>query len=197
MEVPIEDDICILSTNLCRRQDLLANARPDLRSSYHRHNLHSFDTVWVKYSSACLWRCKCGNTYHRSIIDVISNNDDCRSCSPIGRGYSREAISWLKTIAQNEGIDIQYAGNGGEKRINLEDGHFIKCDGFCAETNTVYEYHGGFWHGNSTSEYNPVSKKSTQTLMERTLAREEAIRSLGYTLVVMWDHEWRQICRQR
>lgn len=190
-------DIKILSTRACRQMDLLANIRPDLRSSYAK-NKHSFDTVWILWTTDCAWICVCGDTYYRKIVDVISNNDGCRgTCAPIGKGYSQEAISWLKTVAQTEGIEIQYAGNGGEKRIYHSGKHYFKCDGFCAETNTVYEYHGSYWHGKAANDYNSVSKKANHIAMEKTREREELIKSMGYTLVVMWDYEWKQICRQR
>lgn len=51
--------------------------------------------------------------------------------------YSNEAIRWLDYVAFSEGILIQHALNGsGEKKIAG-----ISVDGFCAATNTVYQFH--------------------------------------------------------
>ena len=55
---------------------------------------------------------------------------------------SNKAVKWLSWLAETEEIDIEHARNGGEKRIG---GYSV--DGFCQERNTVYEFHGCFWHG--------------------------------------------------
>ena len=55
---------------------------------------------------------------------------------------SNKAVKWLSWLAETEEIDIEHARNGGEKRIG---GYSV--DGFCEERNTVYEFHGCFWHG--------------------------------------------------
>ena len=55
---------------------------------------------------------------------------------------SNKAVKWLSWLAETEEIDIQHAKNGGEKRV----GNY-SLDGYCQERNTVYEFHGCFWHG--------------------------------------------------
>jgi hypothetical protein len=51
--------------------------------------------------------------------------------------YSKGSITWLNTFT-----NVLHALNGGE--INICG---AKVDGFNQETNTVYQYHGCFWHG--------------------------------------------------
>ncbi len=51
-----------------------------------------------------------------------------------------------------EGIYIQYALNDGEYQI---PGTRYKADGYCSETNTIYEFHGDYWHGNP-SKFSPT-----------------------------------------
>ena len=51
---------------------------------------------------------------------------------------SKSAIEWLDFISHKEGISIQHSGNGyGEKVINR-----ISVDGFCEQTNTVFQFQG-------------------------------------------------------
>lgn len=58
--------------------------------------------------------------------------------------YSPDSIRWLDFIAETEGLNIQHALNSiGEYRV---DG--ISVDGFCKETNTIYQF-----------QVNPCSKK--------------------------------------
>ena len=55
---------------------------------------------------------------------------------------SHEALQWLSYTAEKEGIRMQHARNGGEKRV----GNYY-LDGYCEETHTAYEYQGCYWHG--------------------------------------------------
>jgi hypothetical protein len=70
----------------------------------------------------------------------------------------------------------------------------FRADGYCLETNTIYEFHGDYWHGNpliyAPEEINEVSGKSMGELYQKTIERENLIQSLGFNLVVMWETEY-------
>ena len=57
--------------------------------------------------------------------------------------FSKISMNWLKWISDTQGVYIQHAMNGGEYNIP----NVGKVDGFCKNTNTVYEFQGCFWHG--------------------------------------------------
>ena len=97
-------------------------------------------------------------------------------------GYSREAINWLEFLIST-GLDIRHAENTphGEKRI---DDYSV--DGFCEENNTVYEYYGCYFHGHDC-KHNYDRQK-----WQKTLSREQSIRSLGYNLVSITSCVWRK-----
>lgn len=63
-------------------------------------------------------------------------------------------------------------------------------DGFDPETNTVYLYHGKFWHGclqtYKPNEIHPILKVSMKQLNDQTIAWEQKIREAGYNLIVKW-----------
>lgn len=105
-------------------------------------------------------------------------------------GYSYACINWLNNIIEQEGIDIKHALNGGEYQI---PGTRYKADGYCVETNTVYEFHGDYWHGNPkiyTPEIiNEVNGKTMGELYLNTTNKEKYIKELGYTLIVMWEND--------
>ena len=111
----------------------------------------------------------------------------CPTCSQ--NGYSQAQISWLNYIQSEEKIHIRHAENGGEFKIGK-----YKLDGYCKETNTVYEFHGDFWHGNPKfyehTDINPVNKKSFGQLLKATLHREMKIRRSGYNYKCIWECEW-------
>lgn len=68
-------------------------------------------------------------------------------------------------------------------------------DGFDPITNTVYQFHEDFWHGNPAmydpNDWNPRTKSNFGDLYQKTLEIDEAIRLAGYNLVVMWETNWR------
>ena len=55
---------------------------------------------------------------------------------------SNVAVTWLSYISEKEDLYIKHVRNGGEKRVEP-----YSLDGYCEETNTVYEFQGCFWHG--------------------------------------------------
>lgn len=105
-------------------------------------------------------------------------------------------IEWLNFVALYYDLDIQHAENGGEFKIPTKR---YSADGYCQATNTVYEFHGDFWHGNPDTKgkdpaaVNIKSKKTFGDLYAATLAREAEIKQLGYGLVVMWESQWEKI----
>ena len=120
------------------------------------------------------------NYLRRYNIEIINNPS-----------YSYKCIQWLESIMESEGIHIQHALNGGEYKI---PGTRYKADGYCEETNTVYEFYGDYWHGNPDVYESAVINESTQCTMEelyqKMLLKEENIKELGYNLVVLWENEF-------
>lgn len=107
-------------------------------------------------------------------------------------GYSHRCVAWLSEIASRDNIFIQHALNNGEFCIPSTK---FRADGYCAETNTIYEFHGDIWHGNlalfNKDDYpNPFSLLSAGDLYTNTLKKEQKIRELGYNLIVIWENEW-------
>ena len=111
----------------------------------------------------------------------------CPKCAKAA--YSKMAIDYLNTISIKNNVTIQHAENGGEHRIK---GSRFKADGYCDETNTIYEFHGDVWHGNPKTQ-DPdytIHNKSMEQRYKETKEREEFIKEQGYDLVVMWENEW-------
>ena len=121
--------------------------------------------------------------------DHLSGNG-CPQCSK--SNYSKVSIEWLNSLS----LDIQHAENGGEYRIPNTRFHV---DGYHKETNTVYEFHGDVYHGNPKlyspdDTPHPFNKDITAgELYQKTIQREEEIKSLGYNLVVMWESDYKTL----
>ena len=72
-----------------------------------------------------------------------------------------------------------------------------RVDGYCTETNTIYEFHGDYWHGNpkiyKSDHINVVNGKTMGELYQNTIFREQQLVALGYNIVIMWESEFKLI----
>ena len=96
---------------------------------------------------------------------------------------SKPANAWLDSL----GIDLVREFRLPEKRTR-------PVDGYCIETNTIYQFHGDYYHGNPVIyEPSAFSKKHNKTfgeLYEHSCRMDQEIIDFGYNLVVMWEYDW-------
>lgn len=83
-------------------------------------------------------------------------------------------IDWINDVMKKENIFIQHALNGDEVQI---PGTKYKVDGFCKETNTIYEFMGGLFHSDprvyrNQNETHPLKKTYThKQIYDKTILR--------------------------
>ena len=106
--------------------------------------------------------------------------------------FSKESIAWLDRLSERDGVTIQHALEGGEKKLLLK-GTWYKVDGFDGASNTVYEFQGCFWHGcrrcytpDTINKHNQIPMHELYT---KTQAKNQAIRDAGYNLIEVWACE--------
>ena len=120
------------------------------------------------------------------------SGSNCPRCA--SSNYSQKSIKYLDFISKFYNIQIQHAEKETEFVIPTTK---YKADGYCQETNTIYEFHGDYWHGNpklfKEDSINKTTNKSFGELYQNTLQREQLIKDLGYNLVVMWEYDWNKI----
>ncbi len=169
--------------------------REDSIVTTHPHLIEEWDDPRnpEEYSSGSgeriQWRCKTNPSHSwEAIIGNRTRGNNCPYCCTTG--YSKAQIKWLQELEEKEKIIIQHA-------LSPEGEYTIpgvgKVDGYCEETNTVYEFHGDYWHGNPTKypsdNLHPVTNRKYGDLYNETLQRDEKIRQLGYNLIVKWEGE--------
>jgi hypothetical protein len=104
---------------------------------------------------------------------------------------STKAVQWMEYLSKINNIHIIHAGNGSE----MEIGPF-RIDGFCDENQTMYEFHGCFYHGcpkcYTGDTVNPVMNISMSNLQERHKKRIEYIRNklTKAKLIEIWECEF-------
>lgn len=115
-----------------------------------------------------------------------------------GANNSTIAIRWLEYESQRTNTSIVHAGNGPEFGLTTEKGYKWPVDGYCAETKTVYEFQGDYFHGNPAKfsggdlfHGRPYSEK-----WAKDAAKRKRYEDAGFTYVVMWESDWIEILRR-
>ena len=126
-------------------------------------------------------RCKTHGEFQISPVKHLTGGG-CQRCSA-GKTTSKIADNWLDSM----GIV--------EREYPLPEKPSRKVDGFDPVTKTCYQFHGDFFHGNPqlypSDQMNPRTKQTFGEAYARTQRLDDEIRNLGYTLVVMWESNWR------
>ncbi|XP_062597068.1 uncharacterized protein LOC134258520 [Saccostrea cucullata] len=114
--------------------------------------------------------------------------------------YSMVSIRWLLWVQEEhfrltgKQMYIRHALNEGE--FNLAGTKYL-LDGYCAETNTAYEFHGCFWHGcplcypqQRRKNKHVRTDQSMDELLALTFKKKKYIESLGMNYVEIWEHDF-------
>lgn len=141
------------------------------------------------------FRCAEGHEWETKPNSIIFRQSGCPQCNS-ARRYSPVAIEWLSKMQKHERRAIRHGDNGGEVTIEV-DGKKLRPDGYNARTRTVYEFHGDVYHGNPgrfkpTDCPHPFRRGVTaRQLWQETRKRERQLVAAGYTVVAVWEADYR------
>jgi len=104
------------------------------------------------------------------------------------------AMKWLNYQESIYGIEIKNCIKGKEYLI---PGTRYLADGYCEETNTIFEFYGCVYHGCQTcfpeqNKIDPSLKVTYKKLREKTERRKMKISMLGYRVITVWECDWRR-----
>jgi hypothetical protein len=163
----------------------------EIKSNNAHNNFYDYtQTNYIDAKTNVIIICK----EHGEFSMTPNNHLRGRGCPKCFNHYSKSSILWLDFLSKYYNINIQHAENDGEYLIPKTK---YKADGFCKENNTIYEFHGDYWHGNPNiykdDDINTITKCTYKELYDNTLIRENKIKDLGYNLVVIWENDWKKI----
>jgi len=110
-----------------------------------------------------------------------------------------EWLTWCDHQQQQHSLTssgIQHVRNAGEVRI---PGTKFFVDGYCHDTQTVYEFQGCFTHGCPTCYPNRHEThvrhfdRTMQDVYETSQHKVKQLREQGYTVVQIWGCEWKRL----
>ena len=126
-----------------------------------------------------------------------SNHIQGRGCTKCSNcRSSKNSIEWLNMIKVNYPDLRTYNSVKGEYRIPSTK---YSADGYDEKTNTVFEFHGDYWHGNpkrfGLDQINKTTKCTFGELYNRTLDKKKKLKELGYNYIEIWENEWNTLKR--
>lgn len=101
-------------------------------------------------------------------------------------GVSKIGTQWLNSLRIDTLIH----------EYSLPENRKQQVDAYDPVTNTVYQFHGDYWHGNlsryDADKINLRNKRTFGELYESTIQSDSKIREWGYNLVTMWESDFKQ-----
>ena len=118
--------------------------------------------------------------------------------------YGLMSYQWLCYMQQKERNFIQSRHNIGERYVSK---YSFKVDGFCQETNTIYEFDGCLWHGcdvcnanrnadGSLQEMHPIKNILFSQIKKATQEKKRALTAEGFRVASIRECEWLRIKKQ-
>ena len=110
-----------------------------------------------------------------------------------------EWMYWEESKIEKEGASadrIKHVRNRGEQTV-LTPATAYSVDGFDAETNTVYEFHGCLFHGcpkchpNRDDKHYCSPDRTLEELYQATWNKTRCLRLNGYIVKECWECEWK------
>ncbi|XP_031342995.1 uncharacterized protein LOC116170631, partial [Photinus pyralis] len=146
------------------------------------------------YTEACTIASACNKLFRRNFLKTDTIGLIPRQGYRYRDNQSKVAIHWLIWEEKVRGIDIVHAAK--QKEIVIGG---LPVDGYCPQTNQVFEMMGCFYHGCVKCFKNdrdkPIHSNSYETMdlrYENTLSKINHLNQLGYEVIVKWECEFKQ-----
>jgi hypothetical protein len=157
----------------------------EVHQNIYNYTLTEYNGIYNKINVLCK---------EHGIFEISASNHlrgrGCQKCQT-KKQYSKAQIKWLNFIQIKDNICIQHAENSNEYQIPNTR---FKADGYCIETNTIYEFHGDYWHGNPNvfcnNEFNKTTKCTFGELYKSTISKAQQIIDMGFNLITIWESDW-------
>lgn len=153
-----------------------------MEASFAHNNKYKYDkVVYIHSHASIIITCP----KHGDFTQKPANHCAGKGCSKCIGQISKISMEWLYMIM------INYPKLLLEYHIPNTKFH---ADGYDSETNTIYEFHGDYWHGNpkiyAPTVYNSITKCTMGDLYQKTLDKKKKCKELGYNYIEIWENHW-------
>ena len=164
---------------------------PNIANEYDNDkNDMNITEIYAKTSKKVWWKCINNHSWYASVCNRTRLNRGCGKCNS---NHSKMQIQWLNYLQISHPHIIQHA-ESDDNEFRIPNTRYY-ADGYCQETNTIYEFHGDFWHGNpklfNKYDINSCTKTTYGELYNKTQKKKQVIIAFGYNYVEMWEYDWK------
>ena len=147
-----------------------------------------------------------GDLYDYSLVEYVGNKKPvtiiCKKHGPFKKYpnahiYKHEGCSKCipNSVSKPEVEFVEHIGISENTRQHpICPGYIV--DGYDPISNTVYEFLGDYWHGNSkiypSEKFNKNTNSTFGKLYEKTFSRFNDISKLGCTVKYIWEADWNE-----
>ena len=128
------------------------------------------------------------------VHDESNENLPAISAPKKKRGWSSVSLEWMEYEAKRCNIHIQHMGNSFKEFFDPFSEAFV--DGYCKDTNTVYEFYGCYWHGcprcYDRTKVHDRKNLPMYSIYGETMKKKSTL-SQHYNVVTMWECFWSEI----
>ncbi len=142
----------------------------------------SFELLPETFSSKEHIQLKCLSCYRLLQVTPPNHLIHRSGCPFCNKRSSKEELSWLDKL--------NIPDNARQLRI---PGTRYHADAFYK--NVVYEFNGSYWHGDprifKPEDVNQRCNKTFGKLYTETIEKERKLKQLGYSVITIWQFDWR------
>ena len=121
-----------------------------------------------------------------------------QGCSTCSERSSKPAREWWLQMIQHELSNQLQTDDSLEGEYRIPNTRFY-ADGYDFLTNTIYEFHGSFWHGDPSiyqlDTINSITGTTMGELYQKTQEKKLICIELGYNYVEIWESTWNRFKR--
>jgi hypothetical protein len=173
---------CVIKEKTHTFQSFLDRSNLVHKNIYDYSKITEYVNISTKVEIVCA---KHGSFWQRPFDHV--NGSGCPRCS---KSVSIKETAWLDYLGVPDLTETHR-----QVKIKIGNKKYV-IDGYDPQTNTVYEFHGDYWHGNlniyQPDELNQVTGKSMQYHYDQTCRKHRDIKGAGYNLVWIWESDWKK-----
>lgn len=141
------------------------------------------------FTEACTIASACNKVYRRNFLKPNTIGIIPRGGYRLRDNQSEVAFQWLIFEEKKRNINIKHAAKQKEVKLNG-----IRVDGYCEETNQIFQMHGCWYHGCVTcfpaNRDKPLYNNSIETFNSRyesTLTTTNRLQNFGFEVIEMWE----------
>lgn len=135
---------------------------------------------------------------HGQFQKAVTNHRNLKQGCPFCAREMQQPPNTISKVSQLwlDSLGVPDDDDHREVVITFPDKRWIRVDGYDRQTQTIYEFHGDYWHGNPNKfpgdQINRRTKKPMKELHEATQLRSKRIRDAGYVLIEIWEEDWKR-----